>query len=163
MKLDMKNLVRYERDYAKVCVHPYGSISFTNSQVPEPRAETKQRILNGLIDIYQSWRTQLDGMNEPYYLKIWIFDPRLSRSQVLCAVRNSIDFYENTFSSPENDQRFNSCRLGIVKERLEKFDWQHRIDEDVVYDSETDANGEFENELDFLIVKRGNVWLGEEV
>jgi hypothetical protein len=106
LKLDLEHLKQNERDYAKIGVYPFSAISLTNSQIPEPKTKTKKRILNGLLDIYDSWKNQLDQLNEPYYLKIWLFEPRFSKSQVVCAIGNSIDFYKNTFIFPENTRKF---------------------------------------------------------
>ena len=67
LKLYLENLKQNERDYAKIWVHPFSGISLTNSQIPEPKTETKKRILNGLLDIYESWKNQLDKLNEPIH------------------------------------------------------------------------------------------------
>jgi hypothetical protein len=63
LKLDLENLKQRERDYVKIWVHPFSGITLTNSESPEPNSETKNRILNGLVDIYESWKNQLDELN----------------------------------------------------------------------------------------------------
>ena len=65
LKLDLESLKQNERDYTKIWVHPFSGISLTNSQILEPKAETKKRILSGLLDIYESWKNQLDKLKEP--------------------------------------------------------------------------------------------------
>ena len=47
LKLDLENLKNYERDYTKIWINPFSRISLTNSRIPEPKGETKERILNG--------------------------------------------------------------------------------------------------------------------
>lgn len=187
LKLDLEHLKQNERDYAKIGVHPFSAISLTNSQIPEPKTKTKKRILNGLLDIYESWKNQLDQLNEPYYLKIWLFEPRFSKSQVVCAIGNSIDFYKNTFNIPENTRKFKNDFNGIIKSRIESFNWEHKLDEDYMFSTDIGNPEDYENIKEYLEDKKwfdarlkkkhtkktlndgtqsyafelGNVWIGE--
>ena len=95
--LNLEYLKEYQRDYAKIRVHPWSGISLTNSQTPEPTRQTKTKILSGLIEIYDSWKNELDKLGENYYLKIWLFEQRFASSQVVCALGDYLEFYENTF------------------------------------------------------------------
>jgi hypothetical protein len=97
LELGLDHLKKYNYDYAKILIHPWCDISITKSEIPVPKGETKQLILSGLIDIYHSWKSTLDEIGQPYYLKIWLFEPRFSRSQVVCAIGDRIDYYENMF------------------------------------------------------------------
>ncbi|RYG54578.1 MAG: hypothetical protein EOO01_01125 [Chitinophagaceae bacterium] len=54
-------------------------------------------IIQGLETIYDNWMLQLDAIGEPYYLKIWLYEPRLSKSQVVCAIGDKITYYDNMF------------------------------------------------------------------
>lgn len=154
LKLDLENLKQYEKDYAKIWVHPFSRISLTNSKNPEPKAETKKRILNGLLDIYESWKKQLDEMNEPYYLKIWLFESRLSKSQVVCAIGDSIDFYKNTFNLPEKEKVFNFTQIGTIKNRIENYNWEHRLDQDFMYSTDLGNIEDYETEKEYLEDKK---------
>lgn len=131
-----------ERYFAKIRVHPWSRLSLTNSIVPEPTRRTKQKMLNGLLDIYEDWKNQLDKLGQSYYLKVWLFEPRFSQSQVVCAFGDSIEFYENTFFKPENTKELNGDKYGISKDRLENYNWEYRLDED--HFDNTDV-GEAEN------------------
>ena len=150
LKLDLEYLKQNERDYAKIWIHPFSGISLTNSQNPEPKAETKKRILNGLIDIYESWKNQLEELNEPYYLKIWLYEPRFSKSQVVCAFGNSLDFYHTSFNSPENRKEFKAELYGNIKNRLNNFKWELHLDEEFLFSSELRNPEDYENEKDYL-------------
>ncbi|MFD1294965.1 hypothetical protein ACFQ5N_14065 [Lutibacter holmesii] len=156
LKLNIENLKQYERDYAKIWVHPFSGISITNSKKTEPKRETKKRILNGLIDIYESWKNQLDELNEPYYLKIWLFEERLSKSQVVCAIGNSIDYYNSTFNIPENTKKFKTDFIGLIKTRMESFNWEHRLDENILFSSDIGDREDYKNEIEYLENKK---WL----
>lgn len=92
--LDLDYLREYQNDYAKIRVHPWGGISVTSSQIPEPQHLTRQKLLLGLIEIYDSWQQALKTFDQPYYLKLWLFEPQFSMSQVVCALGKEIDYYE---------------------------------------------------------------------
>lgn len=138
LRLDL--IEKYNRDYIDIIVHPWCDISILNSKIPYPKGKTKKLILNGLIDIYESLKVQLDRLGKPYYLNIWLFEPRFSNSQVVCAIADKIDYYENIFYKPDFKKEFKSSNYGqLLSERLKKFDWDYQLDEDH-YD-----NSEFEN------------------
>lgn len=94
-------LENYERDHIDIVVHPWCDISVTKSHIPEPKRKMRRKMLSALLDIYQSWEKQLQQLGIPYYLKIWLFEPRFSQSQVVCAVGNQIHFYEQTFEKAD--------------------------------------------------------------
>jgi len=128
LRLDL--IERYNREYAEISVHPWCDISTINSKIPEPKGTTKKLMLSGLLDIYESWKVRLDKLGKPYYLKIWLFEPRFSKSQVVCAVADKINFYENNFFKPDIKKQLNPSNYGQLSERLQKFDWDYRLDED---------------------------------
>lgn len=190
--LDLDYLKEYQRDYAKIRVHPWSGISGTNSQTPEPTRQTKTKILSGLIEIYDSWKNELDKLGERYYLKIWLFEPRFSNSQVVCAIGDCLDFYENTFFKPEESKELKMGNYGHLSKEVASFNWEHRLDEDHFDNSEpgdpelyaTPADYKeikkwFENMLkkphrttkfnepigeatESYSFKKGDVWLGEK-
>lgn len=125
-----------DKDYVKIRIRPWSGISLINSIIPEPKGKTKIKILNTLLDIYEDWEKQLSAIGEPYYLKIWLFDPRFSQSQIVCAVGENIDFYKNTFHKPDEKKEFQFNWYGTLKTRLSKFDWEYRLDEDHYDDSD---------------------------
>lgn len=128
LRLDL--IEKYNGDHIDIVVHPWCDISIINSKIPEPKSKTKRLMLNGLIDIYESWKVQLDKLGKPYYLKIWLFESRFSKSQVVCAVADRIDFYENNFFKPDFKKQFKPGNYRQLSERLQKFDWDYRLDED---------------------------------
>lgn len=132
LSLDLTDYLLYERDryYAKIRVHPWSGLSLTNSITPQPTGKTKQKMLNGLLDIYENWKTQLDKLGQRYYLKIWLFEPRFSQSQVVCAIGDNADFYENTFYKPETGKAIQLDNYGTLKSKLSKLNWDYRLDED---------------------------------
>ena len=132
LSLDLTDYLLNQRDryYAKIRVHPWSGLSLTNSVTPEPTGKTKQKMLNGLLDIYEDWKKQLDKLGQPYYLKVWLFEPRFSQSQVVCAIGDNVDFYENTFYKPDTNKTIQLDNYGSLKTKLSKLIWDYRLDED---------------------------------
>ena len=132
LSLDLNDYLLNERDryYAKIRVHPWSGISLTNSVTPEPTGKTKQKILNGLLDIYEDWKNQLDKLGQSYYLKVWLFEPRFSQSQVVCAIDERIDYYENLFYKPDTGKTIQLNNYGSLKKNLSKLNWDYHLDED---------------------------------
>lgn len=128
-----------DRCNAKIRIHPWSGISLTQSEIPQPRGKMKKMMLIGLLDIYEDWKQKLDQLGEPYFLKIWLFEPRFSQSQVVCAIGDSINFYKNTFFKPDIIKKINSDNYGQLKDRIEKFTWEYGLDEDH-YDNTTIGN-----------------------
>ncbi len=185
LRLDL--IEKYNYDYIKIFIHPWCDISIIKSEFPEPIKKTKQLILNGLIDIYHSWKKQLDKIGQPYYLKIWLFEPRFSKSQVVCAIGDRIDYYENLFFKPENGKQFQSGNYGSLKKRLDAFEWEYHLDEDHIEDDYVGepkqylTNNDFletkkwfdktmkkpyritklDDAIEYYSFKKGNLWLGE--
>ena len=116
--LNLDNLKEYQIDYAKIRVHPWSGISLTSSRKPEPTRQTKSKILSGLIAINDSWKNELNKLGENYYLKIWLFEPRFASSQVVCALGNYLDFYENTFYKTDKFKKLNLANYGQLKVKL---------------------------------------------
>ena len=153
------NLTDYllnERDcfYAKIRVHPWSGLTLTNSATPEPTKKAKQKILNGLIDIYENWKIQLDKLGQPYYLKIWLFEPRFSQSQVVCAIGDRISFYENNFFKPDQDKLLKLENYGPLKPILHRFEWDYRLDEDYFDNTTIGEPDEYASKNDYEETKK---------
>ncbi len=125
----------YKKDHIDIVVHPWCDISIINSTFPEPKGKTKKLMINALFDIHDSWKQQLDSRGLTYYLKVWLYDERFSKSQVVCAIENKIDFYKNSFSKPIVSEEMNPSRFGN-NPRLKEFNWELGVDEDF-YDNST--------------------------
>jgi len=150
LPLDLETLKVRERDYTKIYVHPYSSISMLTSEFPQPKGETRKRIIIGLFEIYEQWELQLKTLNEPYYLKIWLYEPRFSNSQVVCAIGNCLHFYDSTFHKPEISKSLNTNNFGSLEHNISKFNWEYR------YDEEHMNNAELGNPEDYYSIEAYN-------
>lgn len=127
-----EHLNEYNYNKAKVYVDPWDNLNFTNSQIPEPKGKAKRDILKGLEKIYDSWKIELEKLNKPYYLKIWVYEPRVSKSQVVCAIEDRIEHYENLFIKADFKQN-NSSFTNVLDA---DFKWQSKIDEEEFLESD---------------------------
>lgn len=150
LTLNMENLLNYKRDHVKIWVHPWSGISIVNSAYPQPNGKTKKIIVNALFDIYDNWKLLLDQLGQNYYLKFWLFEPRFSQSQIVCAIGDSEDYYNNTFNASNKNTALNVNNYINAKDRMSLFRWHLHLDEDFV---------EIENS-EILAIKSGYVWVG---
>jgi hypothetical protein len=141
LSVDLGSYLLNDRDryYVKIRINPWNGFSRGNSAIRQPAGKTKQQMLNGLLDIYENWKKQLNKLDQPYYLKIWLFEPHFLESQVVCAVGDRIHFYENSFFKPDIDKSLPIQNYGDLSEKLSGFHWDYHHDENR-YDN-TDLGG----------------------
>ncbi len=150
LQIDSDNLLNSRRDYVKISVSPFSNISLISSEIPHPKRKTKLLILSGLLDIYDSWKKQLDATGKPYYLKVWLFEDRISKSQVVCAVGDMLNFYDKTFSKTENNLQIKSSVFGQLKDRIEKYSWEPFLDKDIFSDNDVGEPSMYKSTEDYI-------------
>lgn len=150
----MDLIEKYNYEYVKIFIHPWCDISIIKSEFPEPVRKTKQLILNGLIDIYGAWKKQLDNIGQPYYLKIWLCEPRFSKSQVVCAIGDRINYYENLFFNPGQKKQLRTGNYGYLENKLSALNWEYRLDEDHIEDDCVGEPQQYLTEYDFLETRK---------
>lgn len=186
LDLDIAYLKRYQCEYVKFWVDPWDRLSLTNSQYPQPQGIYKELFFNGLLQIYMSWKEQLDFLDQPYYLKIWLFENDLKRSQVVCVIGEKIEHYQNLFEKPLDETSLSIVEWQEVSDMMKKVNWEKKI-EITLYekdwlgrpdDYKTQKNYEdtkkwFNNNViekyrevkridgdEYYIVETDNVWIG---
>lgn len=127
---DLSALDENDYFYAKIPLSPWNNLSSRSSNLSEIKGLSKKMIMSGLFQIYFSWREQLNARAEPYYLKIWVYEPRFSKSQVVCAVGDRIQYYEQLFLKSEDGLIFNSSKDGTNHLRMTKLNWEPAYDEE---------------------------------
>lgn len=164
----------------KFKVYPW-TISIINSSIPQPKGKIRQQIINGLLDIYDQWLLQLASLGQPYYLKIWLYEPRLLESQVVCALGERIDYYESLFSDSNDLSKRQAADHNPRIGRLAFYNWkQYRDDEIYIVDEEEKLSDYdykstnwirqqlkkahevkvLEDNRKLYFVRRGNLWVG---
>jgi hypothetical protein len=99
--------------------------------------ELKQKTIEVLLNIFQDWQSELLKQNIDFYLAIWLYLPRISQSEVVCGIKEEIDYYKNeAFLSGDQKIKFNPLNFGKVSEKLKDLNWDLKIDLDNVCDWE---------------------------
>lgn len=149
--LNISFLETEKKEYVKFWVDPWSRISVTKSEFPEPDGIFKEALINGLFEIYNAWKIQLDSLNKEYYLKIWLFEKNLRKSQVVCAIDDKIDFYGNSFEEfeekVEDDKHFDFENL---KDKAANYRWEKALDHLYIESNYVGEKSEYKNEKDYL-------------
>jgi len=144
-----------DRYYTKIRVYPWNGFTHyrINSIIPQPRRKTKKLFLDALLDIYTDWKTELSKLGQPYYLKIWLYETDFSKSQVVCAIGENVNFYENTFTKPENPKFLNLDNYGILSQKMKRLQWKHYLEEDHYENNFVGELREYASEKDYYETK----------
>lgn len=146
----------------------------TWSVIPPPRGMIKRLVLASLLDIFDSWEKQLNELGQPYYLRIWLFEPRFAQSQVVCAIGSRLHWYDHAFTPAGRAPCFLGG-YGELGERLSGYSWCQYNDEDfyepadfsdpamkrrlnIKASSPESSDGDGQPSL--IAVRRGSVWIG---
>ncbi|MGF1673759.1 MAG: hypothetical protein ACFCUV_08760 [Rivularia sp. (in: cyanobacteria)] len=115
-------------DYVKIKISPWPrSLRFAKLSPP---LWYRRLILSAMFEIYHNWKKQLLERGEPFYLKIWLFHPRFSHSQVVAGIGERIDWYQNIFPIPENQyEPFPYSEYASNHYNLHDVKWELRIDD----------------------------------
>ncbi|GHV36620.1 hypothetical protein FACS1894178_8040 [Bacteroidia bacterium] len=178
--LDMECLQTYQRDYARLRIYPWNGFSENEIRFCQPKGIIRLKIIDSLIDIYDSWKKQLEQSGQPFYLKIWLFESNVANSQVVCSIGNDLHSYDQAFYNPDISKKIPTCDYGKIACRLLEFNWNFRwaeygISEDDYYKTEKKW---FENEIKkshrifeisdierierIYMIKKDNVFIGEK-
>ncbi|CAM4517052.1 hypothetical protein [Paenibacillus typhae] len=128
--LDLEQLSFNNRNYVKIWIDPFYRLTRRN-----PPMWFSRLILEAMIEIYQSWFLQIKRLNEPFYLKIWLYNPNFIQSQIVIAFREYINYYDNTFDTSNEVKAFPSEWYGSIA-GLEQFKWLLAIDSNKYWLSE---------------------------
>lgn len=170
------------RGYCKILIDPWYRLEKQN-----PPADYRNQIFKGLIEIYQSWKKQLDELGESYYLKIWLYEKKFISSQVVYARGEEKDFYLNTFNENNDGKTFKPEKYkSDIRSLLNKFTWERKADcssclvesdyaedlyeaeeewqNDLKFFNKAKKNAEYSKELYgdiYYFLKVDNIWIGE--
>lgn len=154
----------------------------------EIKGALRKKIIETLLKTYFEWKNELDQLNKEYYLAIWLYNPSMLKSEIVCAIDEKIIFYNNeSFLSNNKNPEFDLKQIGELSAKLEQFTWVKKFDLDSVreweinfpkeqYESEKEYNKDqkFYNKLireKFHVVEKdnekiyfhpkGDVWIGK--
>lgn len=163
--LDVDLLNQDKRDYVEFLVDPWSRLSLINSIYPEPTGDCEYLLIKNLQKIYQSWQDSLEALQTPYYLQIWLRENYVSRSQIVCAIDEMKDFYDDTFEAidkqPKNGIQSSIHYNSNTAEYLDCFEWKlyRRL---VPYDMADEGDLEMLQYIDPIKLLRKEIIEGQE-
>jgi len=157
--LDIDYLKERQRDYVKFRVYPWNPVAMSMRKYPRPKREARRKIIESLIDIYENWEKQLIEYGEPFYLKIWLFEPDIQNSQVVCAIGDCLNFYDQTFNKSEIIKEFKPESYGVLSQRLKNYNWDAHIHEYALFECDYKEEN-YKTRDEFISDKK---WLEKEL
>lgn len=131
IQLDMESLANNERDYVKLWIHPFYRLEKRN-----PPRWYCELLLEAMLDVYDSWKCGMESIKQPFYLKLWLYDPSFIKSQIVVAYKDCFDFYDNVFERNVLIKEFPFEKYPRLKERLKEYQWELHIDSLSYWESE---------------------------
>lgn len=124
---DWPHFERYGYDYCKIQIDPWNRLIGR-----EPPIWLGRQMVEGLLDIYDSWA--LASGPQVKYLKLWLKWPDLSASQVVMAGESRVTWYESVFRPVADlgwaQERGFPPQFGpALLKRLQSWDWQECLNE----------------------------------
>ena len=113
--------------------------------------KTRDDIFKILFSTYSQWKIELNKLNIPFYLGVWIYNPRLPKSEIVCAIgKDKIEYYQNKcFDLATNKTEIIDVK-DFKKER-NSLVWTKKIDFDILEQWEIDFPKEnYESEEDWI-------------
>ncbi len=161
-------------DYVRPALDPWDRLVPRN-----PPAWLRRRMLGVLLDLHAEWHRHLTARGEPFYLAVWLFEPRFYRSQLVAAVGDRIGYYETLFPDAPGAPAEPPATYRAPGDGLDRLAWTPGLDADYVFRSSLGADPagarwlarrrhrvvgeEALGDGDRMYVMRlGSVWVGRE-
>ena len=149
LEIDLDYFEKSNRDYVKFRIFAWNPVAMSIHNFPNPKGKIRKKIIESFFDIYESWNIQLKELGKPYYLKIWMFEPNIYNSQVVCAINEKIEYYENIFHKPEMQKNIAKSGSEKISPRINEYNWSYRIDEIPIFENEY-LRENFTSDKDYL-------------
>lgn len=152
---DKELLLNFHYLNLKFRLRPWSDLVIKRHPYPEPNEKFREKIVESFIEIYNHWKTELDNLNVDYYLKIWIFFPNFRESQVVCAINERMDWYNNLFFENQEKLEFPHYQFSNKSNLLlNKLNWENKSWEQVFDENEVGNEKEYANKKDYLDHKK---------
>ncbi len=138
-KLDIDSLMKYRKEYVKIWIDPFYRLhQLTPNKVGKknPKYRFRKQVLSQLFEIYLAWQEQLDRLEQPYYLKIWLGDPEFMDSQVVAAVDSEIEYYTKLFKANPEEK---AVPMTLPHPLMDQFKWERCWNGYYVWESDFDT------------------------
>ncbi len=135
IELDMETLQEDGFDYAKLWIYPFYSITPI-----DPPHWFQRLLLSEMLGVFSHWQQQMEQQHDPFYLKIWLYQPNFILSQIVVAQRERLHFYDQHFQPDTANKPFPFTPTGSLGEQLNQLDWQLCIQEELYWSNELADN-----------------------
>ena len=139
----IKSTLRYlkrelgSKEYTRIDLNSLIAEGYYNIQIEEQvgqpcrvKGELRRLVLQILLTTLGEWKIELDKLNQDYYLAIWIREPWILTSEVVCAIGDTIAYYENNcFIDHKNLNHLDYRKYGSAANELERLVWTRKYDE----------------------------------
>jgi len=159
LEIDLDYFEKTNKDYVKFRIFPWNPVAMSLNNYPNPKGKIRKKIIESFFDIYESWNVQLKELGKPFYLKIWMFEPDIYNSQVVCAINEKIEYYENIFHKPEQQKKLAKSSLDKISNRINQYNWNYSIEEYPIFENEY-LRENFASDKDYLEEQK---WLKSEL
>jgi hypothetical protein len=126
INFDIKKMREYNRDYAKLWIHPFYSLHRIN-----PPTWYNRLLLDAMVDVYLNWYEKMKNEDGDFYLKIWLYEPNFINSQIVVAYKDCLHFYDNTFDKHSEEKQFPIEKYVTLKDKLDLFNWKRHVEADI--------------------------------
>jgi hypothetical protein len=113
-------------------------------------------VLENLIRIYNDWNIKLQNLNREYYLAVWLYDPRLELSEIVCGLDSKIDYYENdAFLDSKKTKGFLPSNFKPFDNQLAALNWTRKVDLESTFEWEIEwPREQYDNDKDYFSHQR---------
>lgn len=145
-ELDLDYLMNQKYDYRKLWIYPFNQLRICNVNtvrkmiVPQ---RVKNRIFNEMLHMLSDWNQKLSHLNEPYYLKIWLFEPNFMDSQIVVAIGDRAEYYERIFNKSILLRKHRLHQYGLEPDIMDQLDIEQFNAEYLVFDDELEDNSDY--------------------
>ncbi len=129
--VDFEYLEQNNSYYVKTEIDPWWNL-LTTSKYP---SNYRKQLFSKLLNIYDLWRQQMQSNYDNFYLAIWVFDNRFIHSQVVTAIGERIEYYDNMWLHHEKSLKFPIYLFKEESARTNEYTWKSADDEDLLPES----------------------------
>jgi len=144
--LDLESLYHFHYHFIKLQLDPWNRLVKRN-----PPFWFRHRVLQTLFKVAKAWQEQVQALDAPCYLAIWIFHPCFYQSQVVVAIDERVDWYEGVFPEAQ-EQPMPADLYGLAPAQVQALTWKVGIDPAYEEDEATGA---------VTWIRRGAVWVAD--
>jgi hypothetical protein len=131
-QIDLEILKQSKYYYCKAKVDPWSNLYY---DVDYP-SNYRKKLFSHLLSIYELWKKQLEENFDNFYLAIWVNDRRFIDSQVVAAIGDRAEHYQQMWNLHEEPLKFPIKLFSNEENRVSMLNWESTDDEDLVFESE---------------------------